>query len=71
MARHARPKAQVFDVSMAAAYAYTSYRSIMRAINEGQLPAHVFEGSSLLKIHRAELDAWIKSQPLYKPKALY
>ena len=62
-----------FSIAGAAAYTGLSESSIRKAIDLAHFPARrvaVAEGSNLplVRIARADLDAWIASQPLANPK---
>ncbi len=67
---HETPEAFAFHVSDAAAFANCSRETIRRAIDTGQLPAHLYFNEGRRKIMRDELISWMRSQPLYKPAAI-
>lgn len=65
-----RPECIAYTVKDAAIVLGTSERQIRRAMDIGQLPAHVLLGEGYPRILHSDLVDWFHSQPKYKPKAV-
>lgn len=67
---HERPEPFAYHTADAAAFANCSTATIRRAIETGQLEAHLYFGEGRRKILKDDLLAWMRSQPTYKPEAI-
>ena len=65
-----RPQRIAYTVKDAAIVLGTSEHQIRRAMDVGQLPAHLIFGEGYPKILHSDLIDWFETQPRYKPKAL-
>ena len=65
-----RPERIAYTVNDAAAALGVSEHTIRRALDVGQLPAHLIFGEGYPRILKSDLVGWLRTQPRYEPKAL-
>ena len=65
-----RPERIAYTVKDAAAALGVSEHTIRRALDVGQLPAHLIFGEGYPRILKSDLVDWLRTQPRYEPKAL-